>query len=100
MALGITTLVPCAVATQYLRVHPNRLLACYLGWVVPLLGLTMARKEANPNYVIELLLALRPLFAGQLTRSLARPSSGVFWQFLLAVTHWLGNVFRVWVPHE
>ena len=98
VVLGIMFLVPCAAAAKFLRSHPNRLLAIYLGWVILLVGVGMARRGANINYAIELLLVLCPLFAAQLTMSLTRPSHAVLWLCLLAMTLWLGNVFPVWVP--
>ena len=98
LVLGVTFLVPCAAAVQFLRTHPNRLLACYFCWVVPLLFVTMARRGANINYAIELLLVLCPLLAAQLAISFPRPSRAALGLCLLAATLWLGNIFPVWVP--
>ena len=98
VVLAVTFLVPTAVAIYYLRTHPNRLLTCYLGLIVPLLVVTMARCGANINYAIELLLVLCPLFAAQLASNLPRPSLAFLWLFLLAITLWLGNAIPLWVP--
>ncbi len=98
VVLAVMFLVPAGVAIYYLRTHPNRLLACYLACVVPLLIVTLARRGANINYAIELPLLLCPLFAAQIVSSLPRPSLAFLFTFLLALTLWLGNVIPVWAP--
>jgi hypothetical protein len=98
VVLAVTFIVPVGVAVYYLRSHPDRLLACYFGILVPLLLVTMARRGANINYAIELLLLLCPLFAAQITATLARPSLALLTTFLLALTLWMGNAIPVWKP--
>ena len=100
LVLGVTFLVPGAAAVQFLRTHPNRLLACYFCWVVPLLVVTMARRGANINYAIELLLVLCPLLAAQLAANFSRPSHAILALCVLAATLWLGSIFSLWVPQE
>jgi hypothetical protein len=99
VVLAVTLIVPVGVAIYYVRAHPNRLVTCYFGIVIPLLLLTMARRGANINYAIELLLLLCPLFAAQIAASLAHPVRAVMFTFLLSLTLWMGNAIPVWRPH-
>jgi hypothetical protein len=98
VVLAVTFLVPAGVAIYSLRTHPSRLLACYLGVIIPLLIVAMARRGANINYAIELLLVLCPLFAVQLASSLVRPPLALLLLFLLGMTLWLGNAIPLWAP--
>ncbi len=98
MVVAIIFMVPCAMAALFLRSHPHKLLACYLGWSVLLLPLLMAKRATNLNYALELLVVLCPLVAAQCTINLTRPAGAVISLGLLAITLWLGNVFPVWVP--
>jgi len=75
-------------------------LGCYLGCVVVLTLLTMAKRAANLNYALEFPLVLSPLFAAQLQASITRPARASLYTCLLAVTLLLGNLFPVWAPTQ
>ena len=92
LGAAIVFSIPCIMAFLYLRSHPNKLLACYLGWAIVLLPLMISRKGAGLNYALELFLIVCPLAAGYLTTGTKAPDLAAVVICLFALALWLGRI--------
>jgi len=92
LALLIVFLIPCVMALRFLRLHPDKLLACYFGWAVVLLPLTNSRKGAGLNYGFEVLLIVCPLVASYVTMRASSPEHAALLICLLGAALWLGHL--------
>ncbi len=87
---GVVFLVPLLVGLEFLRVHPDKALTCYLGLAVGLCLLAMARIGSGTNYFLESLLILSALVASLVAERVREPGRVAESAVLLAVSLTLG----------
>ena len=63
--------VPLLLGLEFLRRHPDRLVLCYLGCIVPFTLFSLGKEGSGTNYFLELTLILSPLVAGLIAESTA-----------------------------
>ncbi len=90
---GVMLLVPLLVGLEFLRLHPNKLLSCYLGCALFLGLLTVAREGSDSNYFLECVLLLSALLAALFAKRIADSPRALELLLLLGVTLFLGQWF-------
>lgn len=91
IVFGVLFLVPLLVAFEFLRVHSERFLACYLGSVVVITLLAAGKEGGDTNYFLEPIFVTSVLFASQLGEGIENPSSSSELLILLCVLLFLGR---------
>lgn len=90
---GLTFVVPLLMGLEFLRVHADRLLRCYLGCAVALALLSFARPGSDSNYFLECTLLLSALVAALVARNLSGPLSVSELLVLLGITLFFAQWF-------
>lgn len=70
---AVIFVVPLLVGLEFMRRHPDKLVLCYLGCVVPLTLFSLGKEGSGTNYFLELALVLSPLVAALVAESVAEP---------------------------
>jgi hypothetical protein len=95
IVVGVILIIPILAGITYLRACPDKLVACYFGWAVILLPLSLAKPGSGLNYCLDLALVLCPLFAALLAKRISAPSGALLWLGVLGLTLWLGQLPKV-----
>jgi len=61
--------VPLLLGLEFMRRHPDKLILCYLGCVLPLTLFSLGKEGSGTNYFLELTLILSPLVAALVAES-------------------------------
>lgn len=93
IGFGILFLVPILVATESLRVHRDRLMACYLPCAMGFALLGMGKQGSDANYFLECIFLVSVLFAALLARRIAESVRAFELLVLLSVTLFTGQFF-------
>jgi hypothetical protein len=95
VVLSVTLIIPIIAALIYLWIYPDKLVACYFGWALILLPLSLAKPGSGLNYCMDLLLVLCPLFAALLAKETRSTSGALLGLYILGATLWLGQFPKV-----
>jgi hypothetical protein len=98
LIFGLLFLIPILVGLESLRVHRDKLLACYLGGAVGFALLGMGKVGSDTNYFLECIFLLSVLFAALLARSIAEPARATELLVLLVVATALAQFFTPSTP--
>jgi hypothetical protein len=90
--------VPLLVGLEYLRRHPNRLLACYLGCLIPFTLFIVGKEGSDTNYFVEVILVVSCLFAALMAESCSLRSRVLELSLLGVVTVFLAMIVRAPIP--
>jgi hypothetical protein len=91
LVFGVVFGVPLLVALEFLRLYPNRLLSCYLGFAVLVAVVTVAREGSRTNYFLECVLVLSVLFSALLAQRGSDPTYAAGLTVLLGVALFVGQ---------
>ncbi len=92
LVCGVIFIVPTLVGFEFLRRHPNTLIASYLGCVLAFTVFLKGKEGSDTNYFIEVVLILSCLFGALLAERIASPSRTVELLSLVVVTMFLGAI--------
>ncbi len=93
LVFGLLFLVPILVGLEYLRVHREKFLACYLACAVGFALLGVGKAGSDTNYFLECIFLLSVLFAALLARRIAEPARAFELLVLLVVATALALLF-------
>ena len=83
--VGVVFPVPLLMALGFLRLHPDKLLGCYLGFAFFLAVVAFAKVGSDLNYFLECALIISPLFAASLAEKIAKSPRSAVWFLLLSL---------------
>lgn len=98
IVFAVLFVVPMLVAFEFVRVHRDKLFACYLTAAAIFSLLAVGKEGSDPNYFLESILILAALFAALLAERIAQPARAVELLVLLAVTLFAGQFFTPSAP--
>lgn len=93
ISFAIVFLVPLLVATESLRVHRDKFMACYLACSVGFAILALGKQGSDANYLLECIFPISVLFASLLARRIGESASVLDLPVLLLVTLFTGQFF-------
>lgn len=95
---GALFLFPLFVALEYLRLHRDKFLGCYLVCATALSMVAFARQGSDTNYFLEPALLLSAIFAALLGERITQPGRAAELIALLAVSLLLAQLFALPAP--
>jgi hypothetical protein len=97
---GALFFFPLMVGLEFLRLHRDRLLACFLACTLTLSIAGFAREGSDTNYFLESALVLSALFAALLAERISTPARAAELLVLLAISLLLGQLFALSPPRR
>ena len=91
-------LLPSLIGIEFLRLHRNRLLTCYVGFALPLSILMFGRQGSDANYFLECIALLGCLFAALVAERIGDGWRAAELLVLLALSLILGQFFALPPP--
>jgi general stress protein CsbA len=95
---AVALLLPFAVGVEFLRVHHDRFVACYLGCAVLVAILASGKEGSASNYFIEPLLIVSALFPALIMERMGDPIRAAVLVVLLTVTLIAGRLYTPVIP--
>jgi hypothetical protein len=92
LGFGVIFIVPVLVGFEFLRRHPNKLVACYLGCLIAFTVFLKGKVGSDTNYFIEPILILSFLFGSLLAERIEVPSRTAELLVLALVTMFVGTI--------
>lgn len=97
---GALFFFPLLVGLEYLRLHRDKLLACYLGCTLIISIVSFGREGSDTNYFLESALLLSALFAALLAERIAAPARAAELLALLTLSLLLAQLFALRPPRD
>lgn len=95
---AVLFVVPTLVGLEYVRVHCDRFLACYLLAATIIALLAVGKEGSDTNYFLESIVILAALYAAFLAERLAQPAQAVELLVLMAVMLFSAQFFTPSAP--
>ncbi|MBZ5515429.1 MAG: transposase [Acidobacteriia bacterium] len=95
---AVLFVVPTLVGLEYVRVHRDRFLACYLLAATIIALLAVGKEGSDTNYFLESIVILAALYAAFLAERLAQPAQAVELLVLMAVMLFSAQFFTPSAP--